>query len=306
MKHVSEMFIKSPLNYTGGKYKLLPQLIKYFPNDIKVFIDLFCGGCNVGININAEKIICIDNQGQLIKMFNTFKNYDKEHIIDSIENIIKTNNLSNTFENGYDYYKCNSSDGLSSYNKSMFLKIREEYNSRKEDSYYYDILFYTIVVYAFNNQVRFNRKGNYNIPVGKRDFNSKIRSNLNNFIEAIHGKNIFFESKDFKELNINQLDKYSFVYADPPYLLTTATYNEQGGWNDARESDLLCLLDKLDNKGIKFALSNVLESKGKTNNILKKWSKKYKINYLDYNYQNSNYQKKNKDGKEVEVLITNY
>lgn len=36
--------IRSPLNYIGGKYKLLPQILKYFPTDINCFIDLFCGG----------------------------------------------------------------------------------------------------------------------------------------------------------------------------------------------------------------------------------------------------------------------
>jgi hypothetical protein len=49
---------------------------------------------------------------------------------------------------------------------------------------------------------------------------------------------------------------------DPPYLISTATYNENGGWSKNDEQDLLKQLDKLDRKGIKFALSNVLEHKG--------------------------------------------
>ena len=51
MDFKKEELIKSPLNYTGGKYKLLPQILPYFPNDINTFIDLFAGGCNVGINV---------------------------------------------------------------------------------------------------------------------------------------------------------------------------------------------------------------------------------------------------------------
>lgn len=65
-------------------------------------------------------------------------------------------------------------------------------------------------------------------------------------------------------------------------------------------------MDDLDVKGVKFALSNVLEHKGRENNILKKWASKYEINYLDYNYRNSNYQIKEKTKKTSEVLITNY
>lgn len=46
--------IQSPLNYTGGKYRLLSQILPLFPDDIETFVDLFCGGCNVGINVMAN------------------------------------------------------------------------------------------------------------------------------------------------------------------------------------------------------------------------------------------------------------
>lgn len=52
--------IQSPLNYTGGKFKLLPQILPHFPKDIDVFVDLFCGGCNVGINVKANSVIYND------------------------------------------------------------------------------------------------------------------------------------------------------------------------------------------------------------------------------------------------------
>jgi len=66
-------------------------------------------------------------------------------------------------------------------------------------------------------------------------------------------------------------------------------------------------LDNLHNKNIKFGLSNVFENKGKSNDILKKWSNKYKVNYLNHTYGNCNYQTKNKNkDNTIEVLITNY
>ena len=51
---ISPTLIKSPLNYTGGKYKLLPQILSFFPEKVHFFIDLFCGGGNVGINVPAD------------------------------------------------------------------------------------------------------------------------------------------------------------------------------------------------------------------------------------------------------------
>ena len=61
-----------------------------------------------------------------------------------------------------------------------------------------------------------------------------------------------------------------------------------------RKRELLDFLDKLNSKGIRFALSNVLESKGKSNNILKEWSKKYKVIHLNNTYENCNHKNKNK------------
>ena len=67
------------------------------------------------------------------------------------------------------------------------------------------------------------------------------------------------------------------------------------------------LCDELNNKGVKFALSNVLEDKGVTNNKLKEWSKKYNVIHLNNTYVNSNYHKKDKSKNSTdEVLILNY
>lgn len=65
-------------------------------------------------------------------------------------------------------------------------------------------------------------------------------------------------------------------------------------------------LDEIDNAGVRFGLSNVLESKGKENTILKEWANRYKVNYLEHTYSNCSYHKKDKESKDVEVLITNY
>ena len=64
-----QTYIKSPLNYIGGKHKILNQIIPLFPNNIRCFVDLFAGGCNVGINVNAEKIIFNDNLIYLIDLY---------------------------------------------------------------------------------------------------------------------------------------------------------------------------------------------------------------------------------------------
>jgi len=300
--------IQSPLNYTGGKYKLLPQILPLFPQGINCFVDLFCGGCNVGINVDSNSVVYNDIDEHLFYLFNTFKNLDKEVTFELIFKIIKDYDLSLVCENGYDYYNCDSGSGVGPYNKERFLKLRNDFNHHKKEDYYYYLMLYVLIVYAFNNQIRFNAKGEYNLPVGKRDFNKKMQSKLSDFIDRLQHQDCRFTCVSFTDFDVSALTNRDFVYVDPPYLITCATYNEQDGWNEDHEKELLHFLDELNSNGIRFALSNVLRSKGKENTILIEWlsNNKYKTHHLDYGYSNSNYQTKNKQTKSEEVLITNY
>lgn len=309
----SNYFIQSPLNYTGGKYKLLKQILPNFPNEIDTFVDLFCGGCNVGINIEAKKVVYNDLNKNLLYLYNTFKNLDKETTFYWIYHIIKKYNLSLVSKHGYSFYNCESSKGLGDYNRNGFLKLRADFNNKtllQNEDYYYYIMLFVMIVYAFNNQIRFNSSGEFNLPVGKRDFNNKIQEKLSKFIERLKEQNSIFTCFDFRDFKIENLNENDFVYADPPYLITCATYNEQGGWTEKDEYDLLAFLDNLSKNRIKFALSNVLSSKGKENKILKAWIERninrYRVIHLNYNYANSNYQTKDKTKSSDEVLIVNY
>lgn len=287
MEYNKKQCVKSPLNYTGGKTKLLPQILPLFPDKVGTFVDLFCGGCNVGSNVNADKVIYNDYMSQIIELFKNWKDTNLEDTIHYIETQIEKFNLSKQNQEG-------------------FLELRKQYNE------YRDIRdLFVLVAYAFNHQIRFNSKGEYNMPFGKdrSEYNKNMKTNLINFITRIQEQDSTFLNKSFDELNIEEFTKDTFVYADPPYLITVASYNENGGWNEQMEYKLLDYLDKCTENGIKFALSNVLEMNDKSNDILKKWAqeKGYNIHHLNYTYGNCNYHKLDKTvGLTDEVLITNY
>ncbi len=300
--------IPSPLNYTGGKYKLLSQILPLFPKDADKVVDLFCGGCNVGINISCNSVQFNDSNEYLIGLLNTLKRLSKEDIFTWLFATIHKYDLSLVSENGYEYYGCESSKGLGAYNKLRYHKLRDDFNKKaeKDDEYY--LMFYLLIVYSFNNQLRFNKKGEFNLPVGKRDFNSKMQGKLERFLDRIKTGDYRFTNCDFRDVDFMDYTDKSFFYADPPYLITCATYNEQEGWTEKDETDLLTYLEELDRRGIRFALSNVLENKGKENAILVNWlkrNKRFKVIELSYDYSNSNYHTK-REGVTREVLVVNY
>lgn len=305
-KKIEKNIIKSPLNYTGGKYPIVDQLMNKYPKNIKTFYDIFSGGANVGINSNSDKIICIDNNPQLISLMNFLKKNDYYELVDYLDKMIDKFSLSNTYLNGYEYYNCNSSNGVGSYNKEGFLKLREAYNLADEKD---DDLFLLLIIFSFNNQIRFNTKGEFNLPVGKRDFNGSLRKKLYDFMLALKNKNITFVNEDFTDINLDKVDiENDYFYLDPPYYLGLATYNENGGWTEKDEKKLLDFLSLCDSKGIRFGLSNVIEHKGKKHEMLINWclSNSFNINYINYSYKNSNYHIKNRDQITKEVFITNY
>ena len=301
--------IPSALNYIGGKYKLLPQILPYFPEDIDSAVDLLCGGCNVGINLKCDKVLFADSDAELMGLINTLRKLDSKVVLDFVYKNIEKYNLSLSCQNGYECYGCESSSGLGKYNKEGFLKLRSDFNSKEEKDDEYYLLLYLLVVYSFNNQIRFNSQGKFNLPVGKRDFNSKMQKKLLDFMDRIKKPGYSFECMDFRKIDLDKLTGRSFVYADPPYLIACATYNEGDGWTKEDEYALLNFLDEIDRRGIRFALSNVLEGKGNKNEILMDWISHhpgYRVINLNYSYSNSNYHIKVRDVITREVLIVNY
>ncbi len=284
-------YISSPLNYIGGKYKLLPQLFPLFPERVRTFVDLFCGGANVGINADASRIVFNDNLVYLVDLYRAFLNGNRQETISYIEKRIEEFGLSLTNQDGY-------------------LALRDEYNKNRNP-----LDLFVLVAFSFNHQIRFNNNHQFNCPFGKERscYNPRMKSNLIHFIDALQQKNVEFTSCNFDVFDFSELGDGDFVYADPPYLITTGTYNDgkRGftGWNESTEEKLLQVLKDLSDRNIKFALSNVIYHKGKTNNILLSWIEKYgyQVHYLDKDYSNCNYHTLDKSKTaSVEVLVTNY
>lgn len=274
--------IKSPLNYTGGKFKLLPQILPLFPKEIDTFIDLFGGGFNVGINVPAKTIVYNEIMPDICNIIKGIRE-SEDTIMEEFQSII-------------DIY------GLNKINREGYLKLREEWNNSLDRDWE---KLYMLICHSFNNNIRFNKKGGFNVPFGKdrSEFNPTLKQKFLDFREKIKNINVVVSNNTFTEIQINP--DY-FYYSDSPYYISTANYNENNGWTEQDDINLMEYLDKVNAAGAKFAMSNVLEHKGQKNERLIEWAKKYKVHYINSNYNNCCYHKTERNNPTVEVLITNY
>ncbi|MBP7739836.1 MAG: Dam family site-specific DNA-(adenine-N6)-methyltransferase [Leptotrichiaceae bacterium] len=304
-------FIKSPINYTGNKYRILDQITKYFPKKVDTFVDLFSGGATVGFNVNAKKIILIDSNEKIVNLLIYLASSEFELLVKELEKLIKKYNLSYSAKYGYEKYKLfiDGNNGLKKYNEIGFYSLREDYsNLKNKKTKKANSMLYLLTIYGFNNDMRFNKAGNFNLPVGKTDLNKNNIKKLKDFIKRSKRINYEFIIGDFRDNHIKKIVKEAgFVYIDPPYLITKATYNENGGWSEEKERELLGLLDEIDNNNGKFVISNILNKKNKINIPLNEWinTKKHKVVQIDYHYRSSSYNKKNRDGSEREIIVLN-
>ena len=286
---MDKYLVKSPMNYIGGKYKLLNQILPLFPKDISMFYDVFGGGGSLSLNVNSDFVYYNDIVCYVSNMFEAIKGENEEDCLCKIKTIIEKYQLNKT-------------------NREGFEDLRKYYNEGNKS---WDI-FYTLMCYSFNNQFRFNNKHEYNSSFGKHKscFSIATENKFRNFVKRLNEIDISFGCDDFREIDYSDADENDLVYFDPPYLISCGNYNDgkRGfkGWSKQDDLDLMNLCDNLDKQGTRFAMSNVLEHKGLKNEELINWSKKYNVYKINHNYNNCNYQENNKLHKTIEVLITNY
>lgn len=302
---MSKKIIRSPLFYTGDKYKLVSSIKEFFPKKIRKFIEPFVGGGSVFLNVDAEEFYENDIDSNVISIHKYFSSYtEPEPLIELLLSKIKNYGFSCSFLDGGTSVPKELKEKFvktyyAKYNKSSYINLKDKYNSSDRN----DIAdLYLLLIYGFNRMIRFNNEGKFNLPVGNVDFNKNAYESINNYIKLVNTKKIHWFSEDFSSfLNKIEINQDDFIYLDPPYLITSSEYNKI--WTQEDDNKLMSLLDIFDSRHIPFAMSNVINYKDRVNEKLITWSKKYKIFPIKSNYINYH---DNSTKTFREVLITNY
>lgn len=275
------IMVISPIFYMGNKRKLVTHgLCELFPQGISTYYEPFAGSAVVGMNVSADAWYINDLYAPLYLMYNMFADYKAEDIISFVEKQIDTYGLprERTKRNVY-----KDEGKIEQYKQAYhtYRKVVNEYEGADKALYIYSLMFF-----AFSQQMRFNNKGQFNMPFGNDCFSEDNKKYIRNGCDFFSRKAVSITQQSFDVFLDDVLSKAAdnaFVYLDPPYMNTTAIYNEGGtnkqvpAWSAETEKLLYSYCDKLTERGISFALSNVFENKGKKNDMLIEWSSKYNV-----------------------------
>lgn len=244
-----------PLNYMGGKTNVISQ-IKPYLNGRSEFIDLMGGGFNVGINTNSfESVRYNDINFVVCSLLQMFKDNPASTILKHVEQTIKKY-------------------GLKPEAKEPYMALRDDYNKKYKNTNKGNLYLYTLILFGFQQQIRFNSNYEFNNPVGMSGYNDSVKEKIVSFSRKIKEMNPIFTSMDFEQF-LPLINEKSLVYIDPPYLITLGSYNDGkrgfNGWDSRDEERLMNFVSKSVQKGAKVVISNIIEYKGIKNEILANW-----------------------------------
>ena len=282
-KPVEEIVVESPLNYTGSKSKMVNIIRQHLPNHpFNTLVDAFGGGFNVGINIPSNKTIYNDINPFVEGLIKSFSSDVYSYLL-YVSKLIKKYNLSPN-------------------NKEGYLALRKKYNDTPQEKRDPRML-YTLILYGFQQQIRFNTSHDFNNPAGSRWFNESLLSKFITFARCSKAKNVEYCNMNFDKL-LDKITPDTLVYADPPYRSTLGVYNDgkRGfeGWTISHEQSLCHFLDEINDRGSMFMLSYVLRVDDFYNADVANWANDKRYNIINIAIPQGRYNNRS------EVLITNY
>lgn len=260
--------IVPPIKSQGIKTKLVDwinDLILQSDIDLNAnWIEPFFGTGVVGFNSPLKgKFIVGDTNPHTINFYKAIQS--GEITPHSMRTYLEEQNilLSESEENGYAHYR----------------EIKNRFNAQHNS---YDFIFLSRA--GFNGMMRFNRKGEWNIPFCKKPnrftsaYVTKICNQVKNVAQIIHCKEWEFHNNNFLA-TIETATANDLIYCDPPYFGRYADY--YNGWT---EQDEKALFDALSNTKAKFVLSTWHHNKFRKNEMILKYWNKFNITTKEHFY----------------------
>lgn len=270
-----------PIKSQGIKTKLVPWIKNVIPSDFNgKWIEPFLGTGVVVFNIAPQNAILCDTNPHLINFYSS----------------IASNEITPDIVNKY---LVKEGSLLLSKGENHYYFIRERFNNEHSPL---DFLFLNRA--GFNGMIRFNKKGNFNIPFCKKinrfaqAYVTKITNQVIWVTKLFKEKEFVFKCQDFKK-TILEATQFDIIYCDPPYIDRHVDY--YNSWDDTNERQLFDNLLKFQGK---FILSTWHHNDYRENEYIKTMWSKYNILTRNHFYHIGG--KEENRNTMIEALILNF
>ena len=259
-----ERVLVPPIKCQGIKTKLVQHIKSAIPHSIKgKWIEPFCGSCVVALNIKPKRALLVDKNIHIINFYKMVQTgeIDGETVV---------------------CYLHEKGKQLEKKGEIIYYETREYFNKTHDP-----LAFIFLNRSCFNGVMRFNNKGEYNVPFCRNIYRfneaylSKIRNQIENFAKVIKDLEWEFRCTDYCEA-FSSAESRDIIYADPPYAGRNSTY--YSSWD---EKDELELIKRLKSSPCSFLLSTWLGNQWRTNDSISNYwveNSEVKIIRLKHHY----------------------
>ena len=236
---MSKNLLLSPiLKWVGGKRQLLSEIIPLIDESCDNYVEPFIGGGAVLFRLQPKKAIINDYNTELINVYRTVRDD-----LDGLVALLKEHEKYNSSDY---YYEVRALDRTPDFDKMSNLEKAAR------------IIYLNKTCY--NGLYRVNSLGQFNSPYGKyKNPNIVNEVVLRAISKYLNGNEISIRSGDYKDV-LNNIEKNSFVYLDPPYMPISSSSSftgyTEGGFGYDKQVELKEECDKLNSKGVHFLQSN--------------------------------------------------
>jgi DNA adenine methylase len=219
--------MKPIIKYRGGKSKEINNFIEFIPEQFDRYIEPFAGGAALLFYLAPNAAIINDINSRLVDFYLAVRDN-----FDSLK--AELTELEFTYRNNQmEYEKTKTKDKyqyVENKNEVLYYLLRDMYNGIIEKKYLDATLYYFINKTSYSGMLRFNSKGEFNVPFGRyKNFNTQLVSKEHS--ELL--KRTEITNEDYSEI-FNQCAANDFVFLDPPYDCVFTDYGniEQNGFTE--------------------------------------------------------------------------
>lgn len=240
-----------PIKCQGIKTKIVPLIRRSVDWDFRgTWYEPFVGSGVVGFNVMPQRAVFADTNPHIIAFYQAVQNGTIDGFL-AREYLVREGAILS--KRGADHY----------------YEVRERFNQRHDPL---DFLFLNRC--CFNGLIRFNSKGNFNVPFGHKPerfskaYITKIVNQLDYVYVIVRNSDWRFVCQDYKE-TLRAVQDGDFVYCDPPYVGRHVDYYDSWDENDERE-----LFRELSSCPCRFILSTWHSNRYRQNRFLQTlWSR---------------------------------